>query len=423
VIEALSQEPLATAVRFAAALGLGVLLGLDRERSKDEETGFAGVRTIGLISLAGAIAAYIERTLEQPWLTAATFVAIGSLVTVSYAVSASRGKLGITTELSAILAFLLGYLCLRGRVGLAAGLAVASGGVLALKRWLHALAERIETADVEATLKFAIVSLIVLPLVPNESFGPPPYDVVNPYQIWLMVVLISGLNFLSYLLVKLLSRARDRSDRSSRRPRLQHGRDPRLRRAQPRAARARQSPCARHPAGLDRDVRARPRDRRSRRTGPDSAPRARLGRGGDSVSRVRALAAAADPPCPHGERGGRREPLRARSAIRFGLAFGAITLAAKVAQIHLGETGLYLAGALAGLVDVDAIVLSMASLARDDAASASVAARATMIAVLANTVVKTGMAMLLGAPELRRAVAPAAAATIAAGGAAALLLI
>ncbi len=123
---------------------------------------------------------------------------------MSYAVTAQRGEFGITTEVSALLAFLLGFLCVRGHVAIAAGLAVASGAVLALKDWLHRLARRIETADVEATLKFAIVSLIILPLVPNQNFGPAPLDVINPYKIWLMVVLISGLNFASYLLVKMV---------------------------------------------------------------------------------------------------------------------------------------------------------------------------------------------------------------------------
>ena len=122
----MDAEPLTIALRFAAALGLGVMLGLERERQKDPESGFAGVRTIGLIALMGGIAAYVESALEEPWLAVASFVAIGALVTVSYVASATRGALGITTEISTLLAFLLGYLCLRGQVVLAAGLAVAS---------------------------------------------------------------------------------------------------------------------------------------------------------------------------------------------------------------------------------------------------------------------------------------------------------
>ena len=198
-------DPLVLALRFGAALGLGVLLGLERERSKTS-TGFAGVRTFGLFALTGAVAAFLDGPLARPALAVGLFAAVAALVVVSYVVSAQRGELGLTTEVSALLAFLVGFLCVAGDVVLAAGLAVASGGVLALKDWLHRVAGHIEPADVEATLKFAIVSVIVLPLVPNESFGPAPLDVVNPYKIWLMVVLISGLNFASYVLVKVVGR-------------------------------------------------------------------------------------------------------------------------------------------------------------------------------------------------------------------------
>jgi uncharacterized membrane protein (DUF4010 family) len=196
-------DPLELALRFAAALGLGVLLGLERERIHPD-TGFAGVRTFGLISLAGALAAYVDGILERPALALALFLAVAALVVVSAAIAARHGDVGITTEVSTLVAFVLGFVCVSGSVKLAAGLAVASAGVLALKEWLHGLARRIEPADVAATLKFAIVTLIILPLVPDQTFGPPPFDVVNPYKIWWMVVLISGLNFASYILVKVV---------------------------------------------------------------------------------------------------------------------------------------------------------------------------------------------------------------------------
>jgi uncharacterized membrane protein (DUF4010 family) len=424
VTEVGNEAPLTIALRFAAALGLGVLLGLERERRKDDETGFAGVRTIGLIALTGAIAAHVERALEQPWLAAATFVAIGTLVSVSYAVSASRGKLGITTEISAILAFLLGYLCLRGQVVLAAGLAVASGGVLALKQWLHGLAERIETADVEATLKFAIVSLIVLPLVPNESFGPPPFDVLNAYKIWLMVVLISGLNFASYLLVKLLG-----TEHGIGVTGLLGGLVSSTAVSLGFAQRSREQPALAAPLALGILVAWIVMFVRVLVVvgvvAPALVPRLALGVAALVVPclafvialrrRTRADHTANVAPGAN--------PFELGPAIRFGLAFGAITVIAKAAQIYLGDTGLYLAGALAGLVDVDAIVLSMANLASGDPASAPAAARTVMIAMISNTLVKGGMAMFLGAPGLRRAMAPAVATTLLAGAAVAVLML
>jgi uncharacterized membrane protein (DUF4010 family) len=420
----MSDDPLEIALRFAAALGLGVLIGLERERRKADESSFAGVRTFGLIALAGALAAHLEQELASPWLAVALFAGVATLVTVSYAVTAARGDLGITTEISALLAFLLGYLCLRGQVPLAAGLAVASGGVLALKQWLHRLAGRIETADVEATLKFAIVSIIVLPLVPNENYGPAPLDVVNPYKIWLMVVLISGLNFASYLLVKLLG--------------AEHG-----------------IGVTGLLGGLVSSTAVSLGFAERSREQPRLAPHLALGIllawmvmfvrvvvmvgvvAPSLVPRLSLAVSALALPClafvfvlrrrsqdvgtanvAAGE-----NPFELGQAIRFGLAFGVITFVAKAAQVYLGEAGLYLAGAVAGLTDVDAIALSMANLARSDPASASAAARTVVIAVLSNTLVKGGMAMFLGSAELRRAIAPAVAVILAAGAAGAFLIL
>jgi uncharacterized membrane protein (DUF4010 family) len=97
-------------------------------------------------------------------------------------------------------------------------------------------------------------------------------------------------------------------------------------------------------------------------------------------------------------------PFELSEAIKFGFLFGIVTVVAKVAQTYLGSTGLYLAGAVAGLTDVDAISLSMANLAKTNPENLVVAARTIVIAVLANTLVKAGMAVFMGAPALRRTV-------------------
>jgi uncharacterized membrane protein (DUF4010 family) len=416
-------DPLATALRFAAALGLGVMLGLERERKKETEGGFAGVRTFGLIALTGALAAHLEHGLGEPWLALVAFAAIAGLVTVSYAVSATRGEIGVTTEVSALIAFLLGYLCLRGQVVLAAALAVASGGVLALKQWLHQLASRIQTADVEATLKFAIVSIIVLPLVPNENFGAPPLDVINPYKIWLMVVLISGLNFASYLLVKLLG-----AEHGIGVTGLLGGLVSSTAVSLGFAERIREQP--RHSAHLAVGILLAWMVMFVRVVAMVAVVDAAL------VPRLALAVAALALPClafvlvlrRRAQHAGTanvaagENPFELGQAIRFGLLFGAVTFVAKAAQVYLGEAGLYLAGAVAGLTDVDAITLSMANLARDDASLAAAASRTIVIAMLSNTLVKGGMAAFLGAPELRRAMLPAVAVILAVGAAGALFL-
>src|SRR5262249_38558788 len=192
------------ALRFGAALGLGLLLGLERERKRDAELMFGGVRTFALIALLGALRPFMEHELDQGWLLLASFIALSALVIVSYATTAARGELGITSEVSALLAFVVGALCGWEKVGVASAATVVCLLLLNLKEYLHRLARRIDVADVEAVLQFAVISVLILPLLPNANFGPPPLDVINPYKIWLMVVLIAGLNFLGYLLVKIL---------------------------------------------------------------------------------------------------------------------------------------------------------------------------------------------------------------------------
>ena len=115
-------------------------------------------------------------------------------------------------------------------------------------------------------------------------------------------------------------------------------------------------------------------------------------------------------------------PFELAQAIKFGLLFGAVVLVAKAAQVYLGDAGLYLAAAVAGLTDVDAITLAMANLAKGDTANLQTAARAIVIAVMANTLTKSGMAIGLGSAELRRITLPIAVLLLVMGAAGALLL-
>ena len=115
-------------------------------------------------------------------------------------------------------------------------------------------------------------------------------------------------------------------------------------------------------------------------------------------------------------------PFELDEAIKFGLLFGVVVLIAKAAQVYLGDAGLYLAAGIAGLTDVDAITLAMADLAKTDESSVATAARAIVVAVMANTLTKSGMSIGLGSPELRRITLPISALLLAAGIAGALLV-
>ncbi len=171
-----------TAWHFGAALGLGMLIGMERERTRDEQFIFAGVRTFSLVALLGATSVYAGEQAGSAWIIAAIFIAVTALVLAAYFITANKGDIGITTEVSVLLTFLIGGLCAWEQVGTAGAVTVATILLLALKGWLHDLAKRIEPSDVEATLKFAIITLIVLPLVPDINYGPAGLEVINPYK-------------------------------------------------------------------------------------------------------------------------------------------------------------------------------------------------------------------------------------------------
>jgi uncharacterized membrane protein (DUF4010 family) len=292
--------------------------------------------------------------------------------------------------------------------------------VLALKEWLHRLARRIEVADVEATLKFAIVSVIILPLVPDQNFGPPPLDVINPYKIWLMVVLISGLNFASYLLVKIVGAEHGIGLTGvlgglvsstavtlgfSQRSRNEPSQIPALALGILVAWTVMFFRVVVLVAAVHRDLALQVGVAMAAFALPSLAICALLWRRQRSTETATVNAGA--------------NPFELGQAIRFGLLFGVITFAAKAAQVFLGDAGLYLAGAIAGMTDVDAIALSMAQLARGDLASPESAARAIVLAVASNTLFKAGMVIFLGAPGLRRVIAVATAVILVAAGLAA----
>lgn len=267
----------------------------------------------------------------------------------------------------------------------------------------------------EATLKFAIVTLLVLPLVPDKFYGPEPLNVLNLYKIWLMVVLISGLNFASYILVKTVG--------------TEHG-----------------IGIAGLLGGLVSSTAVTLGfSQRSRKQGEDASALA-LGimvawtvmyfrviimswlvngaLGQQLAMSLGVLCLVSLGTCYWLWRHRRAErgkvepgsnPFELDQAIKFGLLFGVVVFIAKAAQVYLGDTGLYLAAGIAGLTDVDAITLAMADLTRSDGGNLNIASRAIVIAVLANTFVKSSMAASLGSIELRRITLPISGALFAAG--------
>ena len=397
--------------RFGVALFIGILVGLQREVASDgipdrPREMFAGVRTFALMSLAGCTAAFVADLLTLPWAFIGIILPLGALVTAAYIITASRGNVGMTTEVAAIVTILAGALCFWDQIALAVALGVVTTALLSLKLELHGFAARIKREDIVATLKFAIITAIILPVLPNQTFGPPPFDVLNPYKIWLMVVLISGISFLGYVLIKLVG--------------------------------------SRHGIGLtgllgglvSSTAVTLSFSQRSQKEDHLAKPFALAIIIAWTIMFVRVLvevtitnlallwvvwlpiAVAGGAGLAYGAylyfapRQGETgdvsvsNPFELGPAITFGLLYGVILLVARAAQFYFGDTGVYLSSILSGLADVDAITLSMAELSNSGNLELSTAARAIVLATMSNTVVKGGIVLSSGSAALRRALLP-----------------
>lgn len=413
------MDEVTLALRLGAALALGLLLGLERERAREPDGTFGGVRTFALVTLLGALCAVVQTQLGMPAIATVAFVGLAALLVTSYLATSERGHLGLTSEITALLAFLLGTLCGSGWIGVAAMAAVASVLLLTLKDWLHRLARLVEPADVEATLKFAIITVVVLPLLPDRPLGPPPFDVLNPQRLWWMVVLIAGVDFVGYVLVKALG--------------AEHG----LGLAGVLGGLVSSTAAT---LGLARRSREVPRLAGELAlavllawtvmlvrvwllvlvTHPALAEALLFPLGAMTVVSVLVCAGLwwRARPQERGTVAVGANPFELTAALRFGAVYALVLIAVRIAEQRFGAGGLYLAGALAGLTDTDAVALSMSSLAAATPASLLPAAHTVLIAVLANTAAKTGLCLGLGAPALRRAIVPAALSLMLVGAAA-----
>jgi uncharacterized membrane protein (DUF4010 family) len=190
--------------QIAFALVLGALIGLEREKHKKTDLHafeFGGIRTLSLVSLYGFLSAYLF--LSEPILFGIFSGGFILLVITSYFLTSKLTKAsGATSEMSALFTYLLGVLVAMGENVSAAALALIVLMLLYFKAPLHQFAHNIEKQEWLDTFKFIAISFVVLPLLPNQTYGP--LDVLNPYVIWFVVVLISTISFVSYIAIKLL---------------------------------------------------------------------------------------------------------------------------------------------------------------------------------------------------------------------------
>ena len=403
--------------RFGAALAIGFLIGLEREHAHsgpDRET-FAGERTFTLMGLIGCAAAMAADVLASPWPFVVILALAGGFVAVSYFVAAWRGNVGLTTETAALLTLIAGALCYWDYLALAVALAVVTTVLLSLKPQMRTFAQRITREDVYATLKFAVITAIVLPVLPNRSFGPPPWDVLNPYKIWLMVVFISGISFLGYVLVKVVG-----SRQGIGLTGLLGGLVSSTAVTLSFSERSRKETALAKPFALAITIAW---------TVMFSRVVVEVAVLNVELLRIFWMPMAASAAvgliyCAYLTFSQRTDeegevnfsnPFELGPAIKFGLIYAAILVISKAAQMYLSTAGVYLASIVAGLTDVDAITLSMAELSRTGGLDQTTAARAIVLAAMSNTVVKGGIVLSSGSSALRKALLPGLVAMLIAG--------
>jgi uncharacterized membrane protein (DUF4010 family) len=415
--------------RFGTALAIGLLIGLQREYASyredtkpdghAEDDLFAGARTFALLSLLGCAGAFASELLGAFWVFAGLLLVTGALITAAYVLESREGDLGLTTEVAALLTLVVGALCYWDYLEVAAALAVTITVLLALKLQTRSLVRRLSREDVYATLKFAVISLVVLPVLPREGYGPPPFDVVVPYEVWLMVVFISGISFLGYLLIQIVG------------PRRGVGLTGLLGGlASSTAVTLTFAQRSHDAASLAKSFALAILVAWSVMFGRVLVEVAALNLpllGVVWLPVVAALAVSlaycaylyltqthqADEPADDFT-----NPFELGPALTFGLLYAVILLVANAAKLYLGDTGVYLSSIASGLADVDAITLSMAQLSQPGSSSGEAidlrtAARAIVLAAASNTVVKGGIVLSLGSAALRKAILPGLVLTLA----------
>jgi len=390
---------------------IGLLTGLEREHErKAGDPLFAGIRTFPLIALVG----YVAGLLGKLGFGAVLAVALGGvflIVAAEYVLKSLDQHRGATTEFVAILTFLAGALVALGFLIPAATIAVVATLTLMLKQPLHLLAQKIQAEEIYAILKFAIVTVIILPLLPNRVMGP--FQVFNPRFVWWIVVFISAISMVGYVLMRFLG-ARQGIALTGFLGGLVSSTVATL--GLSKTARDCEDSFANYfalailiasttmffrvlfvtfviDAGLARSL-----------VLPIALPTV----AGVGISAFlwqrKGPGAAAKVPLEN--------PMELGRALKFGFLFAVIMIASKLAYQYFGAAGIYLASALAGLSELDAITVSVAHLAHDKVLAYSTANGSILLAGASNTLVKGIIALVVGRHSLRAVIVPVFAAVL-----------
>ncbi len=394
------------------ALLLGLLVGLQREWDKHP---LAGIRTFTLITLFGAISAVLARDFGG-WIIAASMLAVAGLLMTGNWMAENGDEdssSGQTTEIAALLMFAVGALATTGHTIPAVVLAGTTAVLLHIKERLHSAIGLLSVTDTRAIFQFVLIAMVILPLLPNQTFGP--YAVLNPFKIWLMVVLIVAISLSGYLAYRMIG--------------VRGG-----------------SLVGGALGGLISSTATTVSYARQCATNPKAAGTASLViviastvvlvRVAIEVAAVaRGLLPVLLPPFAvvfalmliisvflyyrmqqaRTERPEHSNPSQLKPAIIFGGLYALVLLVVAFVNEQFGGDAIYIAATISGLTDVDALTLSVSELFNQQRIDDGTAWRAILIATLSNLAFKAAAAGMLGGRKLFAIVGTAFGVTIALG--------
>jgi uncharacterized membrane protein (DUF4010 family) len=395
-------------IPYGASLGIGLLIGLERERNPSAK---AGVRTFALVALLGTLAA---RVADAPWLTAVGLAAVAAMLIAAYAREPRGEDPGTTTVVAAGVCYLLGVLAGIGEPGLAGALAIGVTALLYFKPEIEGFSAGLKRHEQVSVLQFLVLTFIVLPILPDRGYGP--YDALNPRNIWLMVVLVSGLGLATYIALRVAGERHGVLTTgvlggllSSTAATFLYARRSRESEAMERLALAvvplaNLVPLAR--VGLIAAV---------------VAPAilvsllpvigAALAAGLAVAALFLRTSGSREAPVPES-----RNPAELGTALRFGAFYAVILVISAWLSDAFGSRGLYAAALASGTVDIDPINLSALNLFAEGRLAADIAVTTIVLAYLANVLFKLAVLLWFNRRLAWRALWPLAA-TVAAGAA------
>lgn len=389
-------------VRLLIALGAGFLIGLEREHAAltQKLNSFAGIRSFIFVALMG-FSGMMMAVIFDPWIFIGLLLSVLVLIGISYWATAAAGDLGTTTELSLLLSYVLGGLTFLGFIEISLMITVVVVVLLSAKFKLQDAIGKITSEELYDFIRFAVLVLLVFPFLPDENLGP--FNVLNPREIGWVVILTSGLGLVGYILMRLLG-----SGKGILLSGIVGGLVSSTAVTWVFAKKSKESPtislhCAVAILAASSIMIIRVliwafifnNQLFTRLVIP--------------VSFVFLVALGVAVAFYYKQRKsesietemGKGKPLDIQGALFFGLVYTVILLVVSYANEYLGEKGMLISSAIAGLSDIDAITISVSKIA-GESLSLSIASNAILIATVSNTIVKLGIGISAGSLELRK---------------------